>query len=437
MLRQTALCALFALFPLLAADRPPNVVFVISDDHGWSDYGFMGHPGVNTPNIDRLAREGLAVTRGYVPTSLCRPSLASIMTGLYPHQHRITGNDPKGNARDAANRASMVNVFQESKTIAGMLGAKGYVSHQSGKWWEGECKCGGFTECMTHGDVERGGRHGDEGLKIGRQTMKPVFDFIDRAKESGKPFFLWYAPFLPHTPHNPPARLLSKYTRPGLDESLAKYYAMIEWLDETVGQLMAHLEKTGQASNTVIAYVADNGWVQLPGNETFMNSRAKLSPYDAGVRTPILLWAPKRIAPRRDDRNLASTIDLATTVLPMCGVKPAREMPGIDLLDDKARARRDSIHGAIFVHTSQDVNRPAANLKYRWMIRGNYKLIAPHSANSAIPIWESSPKIPWMLPRAEVFDLAADPREANDLAPSRPELVRDLTAAIDRWWTPR
>src|SRR5678815_1031350 len=94
-----------------------NIVLIISDDHGWTDYGFMNHPHVRTPNIDRLSREGLTLTRGYVPTSLCRPSLASIMTGLYPHQHRITGNDPKGNPKDIAARAEMVKIFQESKSM--------------------------------------------------------------------------------------------------------------------------------------------------------------------------------------------------------------------------------------------------------------------------------------------------------------------------------
>src|SRR5437667_2604998 len=75
-------------------DRPPNVVLIISDDHGWTDYGFMGHPQIRTPNLDRLAARSRVFRRGYVPSSLCCPSLASIITGLYPHQHRITSNDP-------------------------------------------------------------------------------------------------------------------------------------------------------------------------------------------------------------------------------------------------------------------------------------------------------------------------------------------------------
>ena len=424
---------LLAPVALFAAKEQPNVVLIISDDHGWSDYGFMNHPHVQTPNIDRLAREGLTLTRGYVPTSLCRPSLASIMTGLYPHQHRITGNDPKGNAKDAAARAEMVRIFQKSKTIAAQLGMAGYVSHQSGKWWEGECKCGGFTECMTHGDVERGGRHGDEGLKIGRQTMQPVFDFIDRA--GVKPFFLWYAPFLPHQPHNPPERLLAKYRlRTGLTLPQAKYYAMIEWLDETVGQLVQHLEKRGKAANTIIAYVADNGWIQLDDNRPFHQSRSKLSPYDAGLRTPIIIWQPGRIKPERDERNLASTIDLATTLLPAAGIKAPKEMPGIDLRSGRERSRRKSVFGAIFLHTSEDVQRPESSLKYRWVISEQWKLVVPHAPNAALDLWPGSKNIGWMKPQTELFQIAKDPSEQTDAATANPAVAARLLEELDKWW---
>ncbi len=402
-----------------------NIVLIISDDHGWTDYGFMNHPHVRTPNIDRLSREGLTLTRGYVPTSLCRPSLASIMTGLYPHQHRITGNDPKGDPKDIAARAEMVKIFQESKSMVALLGKQGYVSHQSGKWWEGECKCGGFDECETHGDVARGGRHGDEGLKIGRETMQPVFDFIDRSGE--KPFFLWYAPMMPHTPHNPPQRILAKYSvKPGVAPAEAKYYAMIEWFDETVGQLIQHLEKRGKANNTMIIYLADNGWVQLNDGRPFHQSRAKLSPYDAGLRTPIIVWQPGKIKPQRDDVGLASSIDIATTVLS----KPPKEMPGVDL----RKSRHKAIFGSTFIHTSEDVRRPEANLKYRWVISGQWKLLAPYTPNAALPFWEGANSIPWAKTEAELFDVLKDPAEQADVAKGNPDVVARLRGELDRWW---
>jgi uncharacterized sulfatase len=430
MLRTTFAFAFLAATLLRAA--PPNVVLIISDDHGWADYGFMGHPAVKTPNIDKLASQSLTFTRGYVPTSLCRPSLASIMTGRYPHEHRITGNDPPGDPRSQPGRAAMVDVFRASKTIASLLTESGYVGHQSGKWWEGQCTCCGFTACMTHGDVARGGRHGDDGLKIGRESMQPIYDFLD--KNQGKPFFLWYAPFLPHTPHNPPERLLAKYQAPGRPLEIAKYWAMIEWLDETVGDLMAHLDKRGLASNTVVVYLADNGWVQLTGRHALYDTRAKLSPYDAGLRTPILVRWPGKITPRRDGQTVVSSIDIAPTVLAAAGIRPDPNMTGVNLTDTRRLAARPGVFGSIFVHTSLDIANPKANLKYRWMVQGRFKLIAPHAPNLDLPVWENQPQSAWGR-TVELYDILADPGERKDLAATDPTRVRKLLADLDRWWT--
>lgn len=393
----------------------------------------MGHPHARTPNIDRLASESLLLTRGYVPSSLCRPSLASIMTGLYPHQHLITGNDPPGKAMDPQNRASMVEIFRKSKTIVGELGEAGYVSHQSGKWWEGECTCCGFTECMSHGDVSRGGRHGDVGLKIGRETMQPVFDFVDRA--AGKPFLLWYAPMMPHQPHNPPARILEKYVALRLPEAQAKYLGMIEWFDETVGQLVAHLESKGLADNTLFVYLADNGWVQLEGKQTLFATRAKLSPYDAGLRTPIFYRWKGHITPRRDDRTLATSLDIAPTVLAAAGRKAPSAWEGVNVMDGARLRKRQWVAGSNFVHTSIDIRRPSANLKYRWIVRGEWKLVVPYEPNLELPVWEQLPDKAWSR-KPELFDSLRDPREKIDMAAARPEVVRSLLADLDRWWTP-
>jgi uncharacterized sulfatase len=325
----------------------------------------------------------------------------------------------------------MVEVFKKSKTLAARLGAAGYISHQSGKWWEADCHCGGFTEGMTHGDVSRGGRHGDEGLKIGRDSMQPIFDFIDRAGE--KPFFIWYAPFLPHTPHNPPARLLAKYRVEARPIQLARYYAMCEWLDETVGSLLAHIDKKGLANDTMIVFLADNGWIQLEGNRPLIDTRAKMSPYDAGVRTPILFKWPGRIKPERDEKTLASSVDIVPTVLTACGLKTESALPGVNLTDRAARTRRNSIFGSAFVHTSIDVEDPAANLKYRWMIRDRWKLIAPHRANVSLPLWEAQPGTGWSnVP--ELYDIVVDPHERKNLASREPRVVDRLLAEVNRWW---
>ena len=280
-----------------AAAKPPNIVFIISDDQTWTDYSFMGHKIIETPKIDRLAAQSLTFTHGYVPSSLCCPSLATMITGLYPHQTRITGNEPpipvggKRTPEYARRFAEHVALIDAVPTLPRMLAQRGYVSHQSGKWWHGNFKRGGFTHGMTHGDPKRGGRHGDVGLKIGRQGMKPIFDFVKQAND--KPFFIWYAPFLPHTPHTPPKRLFDKYAAKVDSPHVARYFAMVEWFDETVGELVNHIDK--HAPDTIIIYVTDNGWIQEPGNRGYA-LKSKRSQYDGGTRTPIMVRWPEKFS---------------------------------------------------------------------------------------------------------------------------------------------
>ncbi len=422
-----------ALFAASASAAPPNVVLIIGDDQAWTDYGFMGHKQIQTPHLDKLASQSLVFPRGYVPSSLCRASLATMITGLYPHQHLITSNDPPlpaGLGQGAAmknevylkDRARMIANFEKSPNLAKLLGDAGYVSHQSGKWWEGNaCRCGGFTEGMTHGDTSKGGRHGDEGLKIGREGLEAVTNFIDKSKHDVKPFYVWYAPIMPHQPHNPPARLLAKYKDKHESEFVAKYWAMCEWFDETVGGLLAHLDKTGLAENTIVVYLHDNGWIQDPKAGRY-GPKSKQSPYDGGVRTPIMIRWPGKVKPGRSDR-LVSSIDLAPTILASCGLKPTPAMAGIDLRDADAVARREAVFGEIFEHNAVDIDRPAANLKWRWVVSGNWKLIVPNPAR---------------LPMAgvELYDLSSDPSEEKNLAAAQPKRAEELRKQLDAWWKP-
>jgi uncharacterized sulfatase len=381
----------------------------------------MGHPVIETPRLDRLASESLVFTRGYVPSSLCRPSLASMVTGLYAHQHRITSNDPaKELPREEflRQRQRQIGNIDRVPTLPRMLAVRGYSSFQSGKWWEGHYSRGGFTHGMTHGDPQRGGRHGDEGLKIGREGMCPVLDFIEAAGEH--PFFIWYAPFLPHTPHNPPERLLAKYRDKTDSLFVAKYWAMCEWFDETCGELLDFLDKKGLADDTLVLFVTDNGWIQKPNARGYAE-KSKRSPYDGGVRTPIMLRWPARIAPKRDETTPVLSIDLAPTVLAACGLEPTADMQGVDLLDGKALAARKAIFGEIFEHNAVDIERPASSLQYRWCIEGRWKLIVPAAANVPDGV-------------EELYDLEADPNETKNLAAVEPDRVKQLRASIDAWW---
>ncbi len=407
-MRTLVLVALLAA-TAFAQDKRPNVVLLISDDQHWTDFGFMGSDVVNTPHLDALAERSLVFPRGYVPTALCRASLATLVSGLYPHQHKITGNDPpKG-----TDRTEMLAHIDALDTLPEILGRAGYRSLQTGKWWEGHHSRGGFDAGMTHGDPKRRGRHGDEGLKIGRKTMQPVYDFIDDCTKTETPFFVWYAPFLPHTPHNPPERLLSKYRRSAVSPHVSKYRAMCEWFDETCGQLLAHLDERGIADDTLVILVTDNGWIQRTDQRGYAK-RSKRTPYEGGVRTPITLRWPGKIAPERREVPVSS-VDIPSTVLAACGVDVPDSWPGVDLREARDHA---PVFGASYTHDCVDIQDPVTSLLTRWVLRDPHKLIVP-----------ADPGKP-----AELYDVRADPAEEKPLDDA--ERVRALRADLDAWWNP-
>jgi uncharacterized sulfatase len=331
----------------------------------------------------------------------------TIITGQYPHQHLITGNDPpKG-----TDRREMLRHVRRTPTLPKLLGEHGYVSFQTGKWWEGNFSEGGFTAGMTHGDPEKGGRHGDEGLKIGRQGLQPIYDFLEANK--GKPFFLWYAPMLPHQPHNPPERLLAKYKDKTDSLFVAKYWANCEWWDETCGELLTHLDKQGLYDNTLVIYVTDNGWIQEPQKNGFA-ARSKRSPYEGGIRTPIMLRWPGHLYARREQQSLVSTIDIAPTVLDACGIAAAPQMRGINLLNVAAEgSSHDAVFGEIYAHDVANIDDPKPGLEYRWCISGDWKLI--ESADGTTK---------------ELYDLSVDPGEQKNLASQYPRRVQNLSTRI-------
>ncbi len=400
---------------------------------GGGDYGFMGHPQIRTPRLDRLARESLTFRRGYVTSSLCSPSLASILTGRFPHQHKITSNDPplpRGvSERDAARhpdflaqRQEMTRFFEAMPTLPRLLGLHGYLSFEAGKWWGGSFERGGFTHGMTHGDPARGGRHGDAGLSIGREGMGPVFDFVGMAQARRAPFFLWYAPMMPHSPHNPPERILGKYRDKAPTLEIAKYWAMCEWFDETCGQLLEFLDSRKLAADTLVIFLADNGWIQDPGADRYA-PRSKQSPYDGGLRTPILVRWPGKVAPRTCDVPV-SAIDLAPTILKAVGQNPQDGMEGLNLLDEQAIAARPAIFGEIFTHNAVDIHEPSSSLRYRWVVAGNWKLIVPDLGN-----------VPHGV--VELYDVVHDHQESRNLAGTEQAKVEQLERRLDSWWKGR
>lgn len=420
----------------LAADKP-NIVLLLSDDQSWTDYSFMGHPDVRTPNIDKLASESVAFPRGYVPTALCRPSLMTLATGHYAHRHGVTGNDPspKYAERDSPlydqRRAQLISYIDEFDTLPELLGEQGYLSHQSGKWWEGNFTRGGFTHGMTRGFPQKGGRHGDDGLKIGREGLQEIYDFVDMSIEKDKPFYLWYAAFLPHTPHTPPDRLLNKY-KDRFPITIAKYYAMIEWWDETCGDIVDYLEKKNIRDNTLIIYVGDNGWIQHPEKNGY-DMRSKQTPYEGGVRQPTMYSWPDKLKPAHR-MDLVNSIDIFPTALAAAGARqPKIKLPGLSLLDSMENGSpipRDTIFGESFAHDIADIENPEASLLFRWCIQGDWKLLLTYDGE--VNRYQSTH--PREEKRPQLFDLKNDPSEITNLAAENPRVVARMAKMIEDWY---
>jgi uncharacterized sulfatase len=219
-------------------------------------------------------------------------------------------------------------------TIPKELKKKGYTSFQTGKWWEYHFEYGGFTDGMTKGWVreKRNGRNwfqqfmGGEGTDIGRVTNEPVYKFIEQNKS--KPFFIWYAPQLPHYPFDAPNKYRTIYQNKGYSKSAIEYYANCTWFDESVGELISYLKKKNIFNNTLFIYVNDNGWEQEPYQE-FINDpmrshnggdKGKLSIFDQSFRTPIIFSWKNKIDKNTQFDDLIHTIDISATILDFAGV---------------------------------------------------------------------------------------------------------------------
>ncbi|MAI32238.1 MAG: sulfatase [Rhodopirellula sp.] len=447
-------------------ERSPNIVMLIADDQQYSDFGFMGNPRVQTPNLDELARGSAIYTNAYVPSSLCRPSLVTLLTGLYPHQHGVHFNHPPpgfakltkspeiGKAEFDQLRQRAITLIRNRATLPRILAARGYRCFQTGKYWEGHWKNAGFTEGMTVAQPS-GGRYGDKqlasgdwvahgngdhGLAIGRETMEPIATFLDDVQ--GNPFFLWYAPFLPHTPHDSPERYKRTVNaNPDVEPHEIPYFAAIMQFDETVGQLMQMIERRGLTDHTLFVFVSDNGWAPDPlrfrkSTKEWDHTRSsKRSPFEPGLRTPILIrWAGRTKAGKYSAP--INTIDLMPTLLDAAGVtdRPAG-LPGISLwpsaVGQRSLSQERAVFGEIYPGDASTLGAPERDLAYRWVRKGRYKLIVPQSHGT---------KSPWneYVESSALFDLVRDPKEKENLIvdPSLTSVITSLSKILDDWWSP-
>ncbi len=417
-------------------------MLIIADDQAYTDFGFMGNRDVQTPHIDRLAAQSARFVNSYVPSSVCRPSLVTLLTGLYPHQHGVHFNHPPpGFAKLSRSpeidkqqfdtlRAQGAALIRDVPTLPRVLAAHGYRCLQTGKYWEGHWRNAGFTEGMTTAQPRENAKYGnlklpsgelvahgngDHGLAIGRETMQPIYDFIDDFNDT--PLFIWYAPFLPHLPHDSPAKFRKPYEQqPELPQHKLRYYAACTQFDTSVGQLVDFVQAKQLAENTLFVFVSDNGFVPdekqpLRDNEFNYTKRSKRAPFEDGVRTPILFRWDGHIKPATH-KELCSSIDIMPTVLAACGLEQSvKNLQGRSLLP--ASAGKDptntpaGLRREIYPGDATSLGHPSRDIAYRWVRDGDLKLIIPHRRDGK-PAWNK------YVSGVTLFNLANDPSEQQD-----------------------
>ena len=438
--------------PSAAAELPrPNVVLILADDHAYRDFGFIGNPLVHTPHLDQLAAQSARYPRAYVPMSVCRPSLATLLTGLYPHQHGIHFNHPPPGL--AAMRQMTAEAYRQTRsqsdyliervpTLPRILATAGYACLQTGKHWEGSYRTAGFTHGMTLGlPTARLGQvtgtraqdngqwvahgNGDAGLVIGRETMLPIEEFIDQ-HAGQQPFFVWYAPFLPHAPFDAPPRFRQLVDDRQVPAELVPYYAEIARFDETVGQLMQMLTDRGLERQTLVLFISDNGFRPMADNPERHNHRSKLSEYEDGLRTPLLIRWPEVVVPG-EHAQLVQSVDIVPTILSAVGLSAqcTDAMQGIDLMPSaqgRQRLPERPAFGAIYGNDAEVLEQPARHARGRWIRHGDYKLVVPGAAADPVPL--------------QLYDLRRDPDEQYNLAGESQHQARqtEMTALLDQWW---
>ncbi len=417
----------------LQAAQPerPNIVLVIGDDHGWPYYSFMESPQTfatnagamsaqelsPTPNLQALAAAGVTFTRGYSTASVCLPALRTLLSASGLHTNQWNEQHDRLTALTGSRPYRWGTESRFFRTLPRELGRHGYASWEGGKHWAGSFEDGGFTHGLAlvaqplfNRDPELGGQlFGREdwstatcgstgGLAQPCPALDPLRDFLD---ENGTaPFFVWFAPLLPHQPYDAPTEYKQPYWDLGLSAVAAGHFANIRWFDELLGELIGELDRRGLRENTLIIYVSDNGWgvdlQNFPGN-----GKGKGTPYDLGTRTPIIFAGLPGIIPAVYD-DLVSISDIAPTILSYVeGAKSPAENVGLDL-----RAR---IEGG----------PPIAR----------ERLINHYDGDQIVDMpWKY---IRWPDGSEELYDINVDPLEFTDLAAANPDVVTQMRDLAD------
>jgi uncharacterized sulfatase len=403
-------------------------VILVSDDQDYEHFGFAGHPQAHTPRIDALARAGVRFDHAFVPMSRCRPAQASLLSGEWPHQSGVYFN-------------VAADHIDPDTCIANRLGEVGYDAYGEGKFWEYDPRVMGF-EHYTIRNYETFAREGQEHL----------FEWL-RERDPERPFFLWWAPELPHEPHDPPARLLDLVDRDAIGvptwfsgdadayrDAERLSLAMVAWLDEAVGELLDELEALGQLEDTLVLFLVDNGWANgLPSKGTA---------FDKGLRTPAILHWPAGLEGGTRHEGMISAVDLYATLLDLAGATPTASCQGRSLGplmagEADAFAGRETLYGAVYPQRPTEVlARPERDAYALWARTERFKYVlylkdVRAADNASLHIQFNLCDYPQRARGDEdLFDLASDPYELDDRSDD-PELHAErerLREEVIEWW---
>lgn len=434
--------ALLVSGPRLHAADKPNVVLIVVDDMGQRDLGCYGSTFYKTPNIDKMAKDGLRFTDFYAACPVCSPTRVSILTGKYPQRTGITDWIPgrKDMPDQRLKRPAIPNELPlEEVTLAEALKARGYATGMVGKWHLGG---EGFEPTKQGFDVNVGGdqtgtprsyfapfenktgkmpglEQAEAGEYLTDRLATEAEKFLDANKD--KPFFLYLPHYGVHTPLQAKKDVVAKYNvKPAHGrQSNPVYAAMVESVDDAVGRVLKKLDDLKLSDNTLVIFTSDNGGLAtLEGMPFAPTINAPLREgkgylYEGGVRVPLIVKWPNKVKPGVTDQLASSNDFLETALEASGGRKPADpKTDGVSLLpvfEGKKLAER-----ALYWHYPHYANqgsRPGGAVR-----AGDYKLIE---------FYEDG--------RRELFDVKKDLSESRNLAADKPDVVKDLAAKLDAW----
>jgi arylsulfatase A-like enzyme len=434
-MRLIGVAAVIGLFCVAAAgdaqaqapEPRPNIVLIMMDDVGYGDYGAYGAPDIDTPNVDRLARDGVRFTDFYAAPT-CTPTRAALITGRY--QQRVSLEAPLGNASTAARDQGL---RPTGRSLPQLLKNNGYATALIGKWHLGyrpelQPNAHGFDYFFgfLSGYIDYYQHTGGDGVHDLYENGKPVHvdgymtDLITErslrfiADNAKRPFFLEVAYNAAHWPFQVPdkpsvAEGNARFVQPSDETTSTRrdYAAMVERADEGVGRIVGQLETLGLTGNTLVIFSNDNGGEWLSRNAPFYHRKGTL--WEGGIRVPLIMKWPDRIPAGRVERQVGIVMDLTTTILAATGTQlPVdAKLEGIDLLPI-TEGRAERLERTLFFR----ITGPAR--QQRAVRQGDWKLLLDGGA---------------LL----LFDLYEDIGERNDLARSRPDIARKLRPLLTAW----